>query len=105
MKISPMTTVVSPKSPELLSEVEMARPDRHSLWLNIGVIFLVMSTVFYILSITVADPDLWGHIKFGQDLWQTGQIIRSDPYSYLTGDGHHRQLCHGAIDAHCDQSD
>jgi hypothetical protein len=64
----------------------MARPDRHSLVLNIGVIFLVMSTVFYILSLTVADPDLWGHIKFGQDLWQTGQIIRSDPYSYLTGD-------------------
>jgi hypothetical protein len=54
--------------------------------LNIGVIFLVMSTVLYILSITVADPDLWGHIKFGEDLWQTGKIIQSDPYSYLTGD-------------------
>jgi len=32
----------------------------------------------------VADPDLWGHVRFGQDLWQTGQIIRADPYSYLT---------------------
>ncbi len=86
MKLSPLTTFASPKSPELPSEAEMARADRHSLWLNIGVVLLVMSTVFNILSLTVADPDLWGHIKFGQDLWQTGQIIRSDPYSYLTGD-------------------
>jgi hypothetical protein len=64
----------------------MARAGRHSLVLNIGVVFLVMSTVLYILSITVADPDLWGHIKFGEDLWQTGKIIQSDPYSYLSGD-------------------
>ncbi len=35
-------------------------------------------------SKSVADPDLWGHVKFGQDLWHTGQIVRSDPYSYLT---------------------
>jgi hypothetical protein len=86
MKLSPMTTFASPKSPALPSEVEMARAGRHSLVLNIGVIFLVMSTVLYILSITVADPDLWGHIKFGEDLWQTGKIIQSDPYSYLSGD-------------------
>ena len=86
MKLSPMTTFASPQSSRVQSEVEMARPDRHSLVLNIGVIFLVMSTVFNILSLTVADVDLWGHIKFGQDLWQTGKIIRSDPYSYLTGD-------------------
>jgi len=72
--------------PNVPSEAEMARADRYSLWVNISVILLVMSTVFNILSRTVADSDLWGHIKFGQDLWQTGQIIRSDPYSYLTGD-------------------
>jgi hypothetical protein len=86
MKLSPLTTFASPKSPELPSEAERARADRYSLWVNIGVVLLVMSTVFNILSLTVADPDLWGHVKFGQDLWQTGQIIRSDPYSYLTGD-------------------
>jgi hypothetical protein len=31
-------------------------------------------------------PDLWGHVRFGQDLWQTGRIVREDIYSYLTGD-------------------
>ncbi len=67
-------------------DADMARPNRHIPWLDIGVICLVMSTVFYRLSETIADPDLWGHIKFGQDLWRTGDIIRSDTYSYLTGD-------------------
>jgi hypothetical protein len=38
------------------------------------------------LAITVADPDLWGHVKFGQDTWEAGTPVRSDPYSYLTGD-------------------
>lgn len=71
--------------PSMLSDAEMVRADRHSFW-DKSVICLVMSTVFYGLSQTGADPDLWGHIRFGQDLWQTGQIIRSDPYSYLTGD-------------------
>ena len=64
----------------------MARANQHVPWLDISVICLVMSTVFYRLSETIADPDLWGHIKFGQDLWQTGNIIRSDTYSYLAGD-------------------
>jgi len=81
-----MMTFASPKSPNVPSEADMARGNRHLSWLNISVICLVMSTVFYRLSYTVADPDLWGHIKFGQDVWQTGNIIQSDIYSYLTGD-------------------
>ncbi len=60
--------------------------ERRSPWFNISLICLIMSALFYGLSQTVADPDLWGHVRFGQDLWQTGNIIRSDPYSYLTGD-------------------
>lgn len=38
----------------------------------------------FAFSRTYADPDLWGHIRFGQDLWQTGKIIREDIYSYVT---------------------
>lgn len=68
------------------SDAKTARAIRHVPWLDISVVFLVMSTVFYRFSETMADPDLWGHIKFGQDLWQTGNVIRSDTYSYLTGD-------------------
>ncbi len=33
-------------------------------------------------SSTVADPDLWGHIRFGQDILRTGSIVQSDAYSY-----------------------
>jgi hypothetical protein len=35
-------------------------------------------------SDTIADPDLWGHIRFGQDILRTGSIIQSDIYSYRT---------------------
>jgi hypothetical protein len=33
---------------------------------------------------TVADPDLWGHIRFGKDIVRTGAIARLDRYSYRT---------------------
>ena len=36
---------------------------------------------------TIADPDLWGHIRFGQDILRTGSIVATDIYSYRTG-GH-----------------
>jgi hypothetical protein len=35
----------------------------------------------FMFSRTSADPDLWGHVRFGQDLWQTGRIVREDIYS------------------------
>ncbi|UCD89257.1 MAG: hypothetical protein JSW04_12645 [Desulfobacterales bacterium] len=38
-------------------------------------------------SFVTADPDLWGHIKFGEDLWESRSFIRTDPYSF-TAYGH-----------------
>ena len=35
-------------------------------------------------SDTVADPDLWGHVRFGQDILRSGVIIQPDSYSYRT---------------------
>jgi hypothetical protein len=35
-------------------------------------------------SDTIADPDLWGHVRFGQDILRTGVIDRTDDYSYRT---------------------
>ena len=55
-------------------------------WREISILCLFGSALFYVFSRTSADPDLWGHIRFGHDLWQTGRIIRGDIYSYLTGD-------------------
>ncbi len=33
-----------------------------------------------------ADPDLWGHLRFGLEHVRTGQLATSDPYSYTAGD-------------------
>jgi len=60
---------------------------RATRWLNIGITFLVISVYIYTFSCTVADPDLWGHVKFGHDTVKAGSVIRSDPYSYLSVEG------------------
>lgn len=54
-----------------------------SLW-NVSVICLILSGMVVITSRTIADPDLWGHVRFGLDTIQNRGIIRIDPYSYLT---------------------
>jgi hypothetical protein len=33
---------------------------------------------------TIVDPDLWGHIRFGQDMLQSRSVIQRDIYSYRT---------------------
>mgnify|MGYP001567550580 CR=1 FL=1 len=32
----------------------------------------------------MGDVDLPGHLAFGRDIWETGRLVRQDPYSYLT---------------------
>jgi hypothetical protein len=46
--------------------------------------FLLVGFVLFRFSDTVADPDLWGHIRFGADIVRTGSIARTDTYSYRT---------------------
>lgn len=36
------------------------------------------------LGPTVADPDLWGHVRFGLDVLRDGGVAQVDPYSYRT---------------------
>jgi hypothetical protein len=55
-------------------------------WREFSILCLLGSVLFHVFSRTFADPDLWGHVKFGKDLWQTGRIVREDVYSYLSGD-------------------
>ena len=43
---------------------------------------LIASSAVYFFSFITADPDLWGHIKFGEDLWLNGKLVRFDPYSF-----------------------
>jgi len=53
-------------------------------WQQLAIIAVVMSLALYRFSLTVADPDLWGHIKFGETVWQAGKVAVPDPFSYLT---------------------
>ena len=46
---------------------------------------LVGFSLFW-FSDTIADPDLWGHIRFGHDILETGTIVQIDRYSYRTAD-------------------
>jgi hypothetical protein len=56
-------------------------------WLNAGIVFLVLAVVFYRTTPTFADPDIWGHVRFGQDMLRTGALVPAqDPYSYLNGE-------------------
>ena len=51
---------------------------------------LLLFTFVALLSMlipTVADPDLWGHVRYGLDMLDARTIIRTDPYSYLSEPG------------------
>ena len=49
---------------------------------NLLMKILVYSSAFYFFSFVTADTDLWGHIKFGEDLWAAKSLHRFDIYSY-----------------------
>ena len=44
----------------------------------------LLALALFTFSPLIADPDLWGHVRFGQDTLLTRDIIRTDTYSYLT---------------------
>ena len=50
--------------------------------LNISAALLVFGAAAYHFSFVAVDPDLWGHIKFGADLWRNGALPAVDPYSF-----------------------
>ena len=37
-----------------------------------------------LVSPTLADPDLWGHVRFGLDMLRDRALVRSDPYSFTS---------------------
>ena len=49
---------------------------------------LLRATIFAVLgavlAYTWADPDLWGHVRFGGDILRDGEIARRDPYSFAS---------------------
>ena len=57
-------------------------------WLSIAAHFAVFGAAVCYFSYVTADPDLWGHVKFGKDLWETKTIVQTDLYSF-TAHGQH----------------
>lgn len=57
---------------------------QHLETLAFGAIVLAMA--MWRFGATVADPDLWGHVKFGIDKIESGFRLNGDMYSYL-GEG------------------
>ncbi len=51
-------------------------------WLNIASKLLIFISALYSFSYITADPDLWGHLKFGTDHWQSWEMACTDPYSF-----------------------
>lgn len=56
-------------------------------WWAASIFALTLSLAAFQLSWTEADPDLWGHLRFGLDHLTTGRVDRPDVYSYLTQNG------------------
>ena len=50
-------------------------------------VICVVCLAIFQFSENTADPDLWGHVLYGEHLLQTGHLARMDPYSW-TAPGH-----------------
>lgn len=70
-----------------------ANKDSGSTWRSTPTIerleAIALTTVILALAMwrfgeTVADPDLWGHVRFGIDKIEAGRYLSADTYSYLT---------------------
>ena len=54
---------------------------------NFGAAILVLLACAMAMSPSVADPDLWGHVQYGFDVLDTGEISETTTYSY-TAEGY-----------------
>lgn len=54
------------------------------IWLKAAAWFMVCCAGLNHFAYVTADPDLWGHIRFGADTWRHGFLESADPYAYTT---------------------
>jgi hypothetical protein len=66
--------------------VGKSNAQRFAVLSEMAIGILVAGALTFFFAPTNADPDLWGHLRFGLDALATGQIVQSDTYSYVTGD-------------------
>ena len=51
--------------------------------LDVGMVSIVAISVM-VVTYTGADPDLWGHLRFGADAIASGRLTPHDPYSFTS---------------------
>jgi hypothetical protein len=62
----------------------MTRNESSSITTSLTVLIccLVYLSAGLAFSFITADPDLWGHIKFGEQTWGLGHVSKTDTFSY-----------------------
>jgi len=63
---------------------QLKKIDYLGRWGEAGLALILLAIFALLYSQTIADPDLWGHLRFGRDIWESGRVSKQDPYSYLT---------------------
>lgn len=75
------------QSSDLPAEAKSTNTDPQSSsnlyrWGIRAALLAVLLTAAYATSINVADPDLWGHVQYGQDVIEDGRIHETTTYSF-----------------------
>jgi hypothetical protein len=59
--------------------------DQRDRLLTAAIVAFAAAALFNLMSRTAADPDLWGHVRFGQLIADLGAVPRVDPFAYTSG--------------------
>jgi len=62
----------------------IAKLYREGLDVRSFLLLIVLLGLAVTISGTTADPDLWGHVRFGLDILDTREISQTDPYSFTS---------------------
>jgi hypothetical protein len=73
-----MTDSIEACSAELLA----AEARKHYRLLKIGVLALLVLACAFPFSLNLVDPDLWGHVRYGQDWLAAGEMPRTATHTF-----------------------
>ena len=89
MRIRDLSASASPSTESRFAirtatEAELSDPIQFGNYvLEILAVVGLVTTTLWVIAHSVVDPDLWGHIRFGQDILTLGYIPRWDSCSFL----------------------
>ncbi len=80
MDASISTTVLTPQGQPLPTHAHVPR------WLTLGMLALLQLSFALLLSWRTVDPDLWGHIQYGQDWISSGTLPRTATHTFTASE-------------------